>query len=101
MPQQQTRGCHADIHGREGVGHHNPICPFTCRQLLQALLYAGATPHIAIAAGPLHVLHVIINLIDGSNGSGGGRQQRLHVGGGGGLRQTAAASHTCMPFTGS
>ena len=34
---------HADIRGREEVGHHNPICPYTCRQLSWALLCADAT----------------------------------------------------------
>ena len=56
-------GRYANIRGREEVGHHNPICPCTCRQLSWALLYVDAAPHITIAAGLLHVLHVILNLI--------------------------------------
>ena len=57
------RGRHADIRGQEEVGHHNPICPCACRQLSRALLYADAALHVAIAAGPLHALHAVLNLI--------------------------------------
>jgi hypothetical protein len=67
------RGCHADIHDQEEVRHHTPICPCACRQLLQALLYTDATPPIPIAAGPFHVLHVILNVIVASFGGGGGQ----------------------------
>ena len=57
------QGHHANIHGREEVGHHNLICPCTCRQLSLALPYADAAPHVGIAAGSLHVLHIVLNLI--------------------------------------
>ena len=84
------RGRHANIRGREEVGQYNPICPCACRQLSKALLYADAAPHVVIAAGPLHVLHVVLNLIVASFGGGGGRRQRRHTGVGGGSRQTMA-----------
>ena len=71
-----NRTGNADFRGWEEVGHYNPICPCTCRQLSWALLYADAAPHIAIAAGPLHVLHVVLNLIVASFGGGGGRQRQ-------------------------
>ena len=54
---------HAHIRGWEEVGHHNPICPCAFRQLSWALLYVDATPQVAIAPGPLHVLHVVLNLV--------------------------------------
>jgi hypothetical protein len=66
-----NRAGNANIRSWEEVGHYNPICPCTCRQLLQALLYADAAPHVAVAAGPLHVLHIILNLIVASFGGGG------------------------------
>jgi hypothetical protein len=68
------QGCHANIHGREEVGHYNPICPCTCRQLSRVLLYADANPHVLIAAGPLHGLNFVLTLIVVSFGGGGGRR---------------------------
>ena len=89
--QQDGRGDrtdNADICGWEEVGHYNPICPCTCRQLLRALLYTDAAPHVA--AGPLDVLHVVLNLIVASFGGGGGRCQQRRAGGGGQMRQMTA-----------
>ena len=68
------QGRHANIHGREEVGHYNPICPCTCRQLSRVLLYADANPHVLIAAGPLHGLNFVLTLIVVSFGGGGGRR---------------------------
>ena len=51
------QGRHVNIRVWEEVRHHNPICPCTCRQLLRALLYKDAAPHVVIATGPLHVLY--------------------------------------------
>ena len=49
-----------------------PHHPCACRQLSPALLYTDASPHVTISAGPLHVVHIVLNLIVASFGGGGG-----------------------------
>jgi hypothetical protein len=53
-------------------GTPQPHCPCACSQLSPALLYTDASPHVTISAGPLHVVHVVLNLIVVSFGGGGG-----------------------------
>ena len=70
LRQQKRPSCQYLRPGRGGTPQ--PHRPCACRQLSPALLNTDATPHVTISAGPLHVVHIVLNLIVVSFGGGGG-----------------------------